>query len=127
MKWLTEKQVREYATTPRKALEISIKAWWQKATATMTELKRIKHYRDLHGAEKCGLCIFSRDAFGSLCLNCCLHKMQDGPCGKNDNTVYSIARIALERFLKHRTKENYETYHKAAGNMHKVLCSLRKK
>lgn len=117
MEWLTKQQVKDYATTPKKALEISIKHWWQNRTATRKELDyHLKLHRPCSGAY-CGLCKYYP--------NCkiCILKI---PCDRR-TSLFVKARSACWLYEVGRTKKNFQVWQAAAKEMHLYLCSLRRK
>lgn len=119
MEWLTIEQVKKEATTPRKALEISIKHWWQNTTATEKELRiytegLFKNRPITIGL--CGLCTY----YDGECDDCPLKSC-------DENSEYHQADIAITNWWYNKTPENFKLWQQAARAMHKKLCSLRKK
>lgn len=121
MNWLTLEQVKKEAIAPRMALEISIRAWWQKATATKQELTAVigkfEEEDDIVSSEMCGLCQFFS------CSDCPLAR----PISCYDaNSIYQVANRAFHKWLADKTPANFQEWQQAARAMHKKLCSLRK-
>lgn len=114
MKWLTPEKVEAYATTPCKALAISIKAWRQKATCTREELSDVID-RDLEffGTLLCGLC-----CYWDNCDEC--------PCTECSSGFYGKVLDAFDAFFENRTSRNFKNWHLWTGRMYEYLCSLRK-
>lgn len=123
---LTIKQVEKGATTPKKALELSIKHWWENVCLKKEEVPNIE---GTHGdysptsAKLCGLCIYHRH-FGTEeelwdCPGCPIKDKCE------DDSLYESACSTLCAFDDEPTEENYQAWRKAARAMHKYLCSLR--
>lgn len=111
---LTPTQVREGATTPEKALELSIKHWWENYNIPKEELEGESPIAE----DLCGLCSYYR--VGDICGNC--------PVGDCDyRSLYVAATDANDDFCDYPTDENYQSWRKASKAMHKFLCSLRGK
>jgi hypothetical protein len=111
---LTIEQVRKEATTPKKALEISIKHWWENYRLEKEEKLNL----DIHPCAEglCGLCVF----YISHCDECPI----EISCA-NYGTLYNLAGRAYKKFKKNESEENYQAWRKAAKAMHKYLVSLR--
>ena len=112
---LTTEQVKKGATTPKKALELSIKHWWENYNLTRKELageEAIPCAEDL-----CGLCRYYRRH--GVCRDC---PVEDGCI---IGSLYDVASDALSNFQDVETDENCKVWRKAAKAMHKYLCSLR--
>lgn len=126
MKWLTRKQVKEYATTPRKALEITIKHWWQNATASEKESSRgnAQVENGLISGDLCGLCYLYSKGW-RFCKKCPLDTKKLN-CF-NANSPYDRVADAYTKWNVDKGLANFQAWQQAARNMHKVLCSLRKK
>jgi hypothetical protein len=115
---LTIKEVKEGATTPKKALELSIKHWWENYTLPKRELQR-----ELQGDpgaisdELCGLCEYWKG-----CGSCPVRP----DCFEN-SSFHKQTKKAYHMFEQSHSEENYQAWRKAAKSMHKYLCSLRTK
>lgn len=117
MKWLTIEEVKKYATTPRKALEISIKHWWQNATATEKELRAYVREDGRYAPIRwrlCGLCKYHHLDCDVCPLKYCYNKSE-----------YDQAVKVLEVWYNNETPETFKEWKQAARAMHKKLCSLR--
>ncbi len=117
--YLTPAQVKAYATTPKKALAISKKHWWQNTQLTQKQLETILIKDEVTGGDQCGLCHYYNS-----CKGC--------PLGKKDKcssgySIFSLADSAAFEFWCHPTKANYKAFIEASKNMHKCLCELEKK
>lgn len=125
MKWLTEKQVKKHATTPAKALNISIKHWQQIVDATAKETKAYKVPDPLPNlsmylvqADLCGLCQF----YKYECNDCILMPPEDeSGCGGQWEATYN----AFEYWLIYR--RGFRDFKKEARKMLKILKSLKGK
>jgi hypothetical protein len=121
MNWLTSYEVCEYATTPRKALAITRKHWWQNRTATREEIdareeidEQLSQSEQLTGSKLCGLCQFYRRCKDCpIKINC-----------SNKRSLWNKARKALQQYRKEGTAANFERWREAATTMHKNICSL---
>lgn len=126
MKFLTPNEIKDYATTPKKALEISIKAWWQKCQATEKSFRYIKI-----GWRGCGLCWFhfiSEEEFEETkldCKKCVLGKSRD-KCSNSPSTWIKMQDAQIN-YEGNKTPANWLAWQKAARAMHRKLCSLRSK
>ena len=118
MKWLTEQEVKDYATTPRKALKISIKHWWQNRKATRAELDSYINdsVNDPTFADLCGLCVYHN----GVCSRCIMTKTCRAPW-----SLYRQACEAFDDYFVDSTTENFQAWQAAAKAMHLYLCSLR--
>ena len=86
MKWITKEEVREYATTPARALDISIRHHQQIVDATEKQLSRQREEGVL-GETLCGLCAFYFRKQG--CSACLLGQTGEKCC--DENSFYDIA------------------------------------
>ena len=117
--YLTPKQVEAYATTPKKALAISKKHWWQNTQLTLEQLEDLGEVVVL--GDSCGLCAHH----DGVCPQCILDENRQG-CWRHDS-LYGLASDAQQDFEDDPTEANYKAFIEAAKNMHKVLCGLEKK
>ncbi len=128
MDWLTPEQVKAYATTPKKALEISIKHWWQNRTATKEELRAFAKGSVPFSAAPCissycGLCRYYYDMDGAECVECPVTPCCDADLENDNDTPWQTAVNAYWQW--ERNMGSYSAWIKAATAMHKYLCSLR--
>ncbi len=95
MKWITKQEVRGYATTPARALGISIRHHQQIVDATEDELGLQSGVLD---GELCGLCYYYGGFFRALnnggCEKCPL--WEDGLACFKDNSLFKRAQRAYE-------------------------------
>jgi len=128
---LTVKQIKEQATTPKKALELSIKHWWENYLLKKAKLEILSD--DVVRADMCGLCEFYdhpyADAYSmSRSCECCVKsgcKVRPTCCAKR--SLYKKAEHAVSLFEQTHSEANYQAWRKAAKAMHTYLCSLRGK
>ncbi len=111
--YLTPAQVKAYATTPKKALAISKKHWWQNTQLAQKQLEKVW---TTGGGDMCGLC-----ALYDSCRKCPLGEISH--CGR-DGSLYQLALRANGAFNFDPTKANYKAFIEALKNMHKCLCKL---
>ena len=100
MKWLTVKDVKEYATTPERALFISRKHWDQIVEATEKEIRAFHKENKktaLLGAFLCGLCSYADDCTDE-CRYCFLKKSGAGCLEKSSQ--YNKAVNAYKAWIK---------------------------
>ena len=120
--YLTAKQVKAYATTARKALEISIKHHWQNSQVTLAQFGKLEKRRaGILSTRLCGLCIFHKEN----CDICSLGALDDS-CF-NGEGAYNATFAAYGMLWKSQTRANFAAFIQAEKQMHKVLCSLRGK
>ena len=118
---LTVEQIKREATTPKKAVELSIKHWWENYNLTRDELKV---WGDVFiAAVMCGLCVFYK--YPHLNGNCIESGCKVSPACPAKNSLYAKAEDAVSAFIQSHSEENYQSWRKAARAMHKYLCSLR--
>ncbi len=117
MKLLTSSQIRHHATTPCKALNISIKHWQQLVEMPAKELRK-SDKTELLGQRVCGLCCYYTD-----CLSCVLKNI--GKECLNSNSPYHLALGALELWRDGET--TIDCFRKEAKKMVKILESLKGK
>ena len=118
---LTNEQIKKEATTPKKALELSIKHWWENCNLTRDELKGLRN--DVIAAVMCGLCVFYGYPYENG--NCRKSGCKVSPACPAKNSLYAKAEDAISAFIQSHSEENYQSWRKAARAMHKYLCSLR--
>jgi hypothetical protein len=124
---LTIEQVEKEAITPIKALELSIRHWWENYCLTKKELERLKI--DPVMARYCGLCVFynhpydSDEDIGSIA--CIKSGCKVIPTCTDEDSLYTKAADAYIEFETDPSEENYQAWRKASWRMHKYLCSLR--
>ena len=112
------------ATTPKKALELSIKHWWENCNLTRDELKGLRN--DVIAADMCGLCVFYGYPYkNGSSLYCIESDCKVSPACPAKNSLYAKAEDAISAFIQSHSEENYQSWRKAARAMHKYLCSLR--
>lgn len=126
--YLTPEQVKAYATTPRKALEISIKHHWQNTQLTEKQFSKLSslnpnypHLNNMLGIGVCGLCVFNKDN----CPKCIITKNNQS-C-MDDDSLYVSASNAGSGYHRNPTSANWGVFIKAEKKLHKFLCSLRSK
>ena len=115
--YLTPAQVKAYATTPKKALAISKKHWWQNSQLTQEQLVKVCSSNRTVSGKHCGLCAYYK------CSNCLLRG--NHTCSY-ENSPFDLAHSADIVFYMSPTEANYKAFIEAAKNMHKVLCGLEK-
>ncbi len=118
IKWITKQEVRDYATTPARALDISIRHHQQNVDATEEELPAYCCVTGGNlGADLCGLCSYYKDSFNGCCEECPLGK--DGDACHKPESVYQIAL----RFYKAGTYKKFIKAETALLNRLKQLKS----
>ena len=123
MKWLTQEQVKKHATTPTKALNVSIKHHQQVVDATEEELIT-KNCPALLTIRYCGLCIFFYQRQRFRCEGCPLKEI--GKKCERANSVWLRASVRYDWFLNApAVTGRYEAFKKAERKMLKVLKSLK--
>ena len=127
MKWLTVSQVKKHATTPVKALNISIKHWQQIVDATAKEIREYtsNNPESLFSRYLCGLCEYYKNVAFASCQACLLALIGE-ECVRGDETdPYSSA---WDAYVDWASKEgSYQTFKKEAREMLKILKSLKGK
>lgn len=118
--WLDPGDVKSEATTPKKALALAVKHWWQNSIATRKEQSENKDCPV--SAESCGLCVYYRIRHDGHCDSCPV-----SPRCALDVSLYGAAEDAWTRQRVKNTKQCWDNWITAAKVMHKYLCSLRVK
>ena len=117
MNWLTPQQVREAATTPEKALDVSILHWEQIVAASKKELRQWG--TELLSTSYCGMCRFYRKSWS--CKTCLIES-----CGAE--TSYGLAFEAFADYSRNYTDYNaYRRFKYHAKKMLKLLRELKQK
>ncbi len=115
IKWLTKEEVREYATTPARALDISIKHHQQNVDATEEELD--KQFAPL-AEDLCGLCWYYRKGNSGSCDKC--------PLGQDTSTCFQQGSLYQEvRAQWSGETKNHESFIKAETALLNRLKQLR--
>ena len=117
MKWLTIEQVKKHATTPRKALNISIRHWQQIVDTTAREMKELS-VGSLFPAALCGLCVYY------ICCDeerCPLAKSGNGCC--KETSQYDIVSYYFSNWRK--KTNTFREFKTEARKMLKLLKSLK--
>lgn len=124
---LTIEQVEKEATTPIKALELSIRHWWENYCLTKEELENLEILPV--AADSCGLCVFyghpydiDQDISSIACIK---SGCKVRPTCPADRSLYKKADYAYDNFIDDPSEENYQAWRQASWRMHKYLCSLR--
>jgi len=121
---LTIEQVEKETTTPRKALELSIKHWWENYCLTKKKLERLE-IKPI-ASNSCGLCVFYGHPYKNEGYKSCIASgCKVRPTCLADRSLYTKAKNAFYEFKIKHSEENYQAWRKAAKSMHKYLCSLR--
>ncbi len=110
MKWLTEAQIKKHATTPTKALNISIKHWQQIVDATASETNEAPLY--FNYAEYCGTCLY----YCNDCLRCPIRSCGSGSQWDDVATAFCDWE---------RSEVSFAVYKKECRKMLKLLKSLK--
>ena len=123
----TPEQVQKHATTPLKALNISIKKHEWLVGIGKEELLSYIEDGIQDDEATCGLCVFY-GPYG-LCNGnnrgaCPLYVLQDCGCGQGQ---YENTTTALDIFLDNPTQANLRKFHTQERKMVKLLKSLKGK
>ena len=119
---LTDEQIEKEATTPQKALELSIKHWWENYKLTKAKLKSLGE--TVVASCRCGLCVFYEHPYDEF-TGCAKSGCKVRPTCTTNGSLYKKAENAVADFVVNPTEENYQSWRKDARAMHKYLCSLR--
>lgn len=120
MKWYTPAQIKQHASTPTKALNISIKHWQQIVDATAKEIKEyLKHDSDLIYSAYCGLCYFYNNCGKPGCL-----LRQAHGCGSDPSQWLAVANAYTDWHYDGKPIRNFRNQ---ARKMLKILKSLKGK
>lgn len=118
---LTIKEVeKQAATSPKAALECSIRHWWENAHLTPKELEQVDC--EPCGGEMCALCSRYHEDRGSDCGKCPLAKIE---CCNDYDSTWGKAYTAFDIWDDNPTTQTFKVWQKAAWAMHRKLCSLR--
>ena len=116
MNWITENEVKRYATTPKRTLYISIKHWKQIVDATAAETRTFSDVlsNGLFGSDLCGLCVY----YERKCNICPLAKSHSS-CKKNQY------KSTLTAFYNWRfNRGHFQTFKKEARKMLRIIEAL---
>ncbi len=105
MKWITAEQVKAYATTPERALDISVRHHQQNVDATEAELAT--QAKPLNGL-LCGLCRYYDRPGNGGCVSCPLGE-NDFPCGYETSLYRKALNICESRPRNHAAFIKAET------------------
>lgn len=119
MKWLTLTEIGRRARSKKGALEVSYEIWNQRYQATAKEYRQaLKDDKIRLGCAYCGLC----RRYWPNCDECPLGK-SDRRCSNLDS-IYSQARIALDKWVKNPTVNNWWAQKRAARAFRDKLKEL---
>ena len=114
MNWLTPEQVKKAATTPEKALDVSILHWEQ--ICKISEIVLLEISSSILRSDYCGLCTFH----DSLCRECIIPiQCEDGVWVKTD--------MAYWAWRREHTYNAYRRFKYHAKKMLKLLRELKQK
>ena len=116
MKLLTPKEVKAYATTPKRAVAMSKKHWAENKSYTLAELKMYYDESPSNALDPnlCGLCVY----YEEVCSDCLLGDIETR-CAEY-GSLYYLADLAYEA-------NNEEAWAIASKNMWRKLVELEKK
>ena len=114
IKWITAEQVKAYATTPKRALDISVRHHQQNVDITKSQLRG----RDnLLNEDLCGLCYYYREKDHGGCDSC--------PLTAEDGISCFRASSLYKKSLPHYRSKNHKSFIKAETALLNKLKSLQ--
>jgi len=119
---LTIEQVREGATTPEKAHDLSIEHWHENRTASPEEQEANRY--DPCAEDLCGLCAYQKYERGSRACECCILGVAGERC-LCQNSLFQKASCAWDTYRRNHTPENWHEWIMAAGAMEDKLIELK--